>query len=63
MMMFVDKEILTCIPFIPISYITNLIENAPEGTTLNFEGGLNMVEDLDKVRIKPFFIKIVIICK
>ena len=25
------------------------MENAPEGTTLSFEGGLDMVEDLDKV--------------
>ena len=32
------------------SYITNLVENAPEGTTLLFEGGLDVVEDLDKVR-------------
>ena len=31
------------------SYITNLVENAPEGTILKFEGGLDMVEDLDKV--------------
>ena len=25
------------------------MENAPEGTSLNFEGGLNVIEDLDKV--------------
>ena len=31
-------------------YFTNLVENAPEGTTLSFEGGLDVVEDLDKVR-------------
>ena len=31
------------------SYIANLEENAPEGTILKFEGGLDMVEDLDKV--------------
>ena len=35
--------------FFVSSYITNLMENAPEGTTLSFEGGLDMVEDLDKV--------------
>ena len=29
--------------------MTNLAENAPEGTILKFEGGLDMVEDLDKV--------------
>ena len=33
------------------SYMTNLEENAPEGTILKFEGGLDMVEDLDKVRL------------
>ena len=33
------------------SYITNLVENAPEGTILKFEGGLDMVEDLDKVSV------------
>ena len=32
-----------------LRYITNLVENAPEGTTLSFEGGLDVVEDLDKV--------------
>ena len=32
------------------SYITNLKENAPEGTILKFEGGLDLVEDLDKVK-------------
>jgi hypothetical protein len=31
------------------SYITNLDENAVEGTKLQFEGGLDIVEDLDKV--------------
>ena len=31
-------------------YITNLVENAQEGTMLSFEGGLDVVEDLDKVR-------------
>ena len=32
-------------------YITNLRENAEEGTKLLFEGGLDRVEDLDKVFI------------
>ena len=27
------------------------MENAPEGTILKFEGGLDMVEDLDKVSL------------
>ena len=31
------------------SYITSLEENAAEGTKLEFEGGLDIVEDLDKV--------------
>ena len=35
--------------FFEFSYMTNLVENAPEGTILKFEGGLDMVEDLDKV--------------
>ena len=30
-------------------YITSLPENAEEGTRLRFEGGLDTVEDLDKV--------------
>ena len=34
-----------------LSYITNLVENTPEGTILKFEGGLDMVEDLDKVSL------------
>ena len=33
------------------SYITSLVENAVEGTQLVFEGGLNIVEDMDKVGI------------
>ena len=32
-----------------LRYITNLRENAEEGTKLLFEGGLDRVEDLDKV--------------
>ena len=32
------------------SYITNLEETAVEGTKLIFEGGLDRVEDMDKVR-------------
>ena len=32
-------------------YITNLRENAEEGTKLLFEGGLDRVEDLDKVNL------------
>ena len=41
--------------FYRFSYITSLIENAPEGTSLNFEGGLNVIEDLDKVsRNEPY---------
>ena len=37
---------------IPINfrYITSIEENAKEGTKLVFEGGLDKVEDLDKVR-------------
>ena len=31
-------------------YITSIEENAKEGTKLVFEGGLDKVEDLDKVR-------------
>ena len=30
-------------------YITNIKENAEEGTKLIFEGGLDRVDDLDKV--------------
>jgi len=30
-------------------YITNIKENAEEGSKLIFEGGLDRVEDLDKV--------------
>ena len=30
-------------------YITSIEENAKEGTQLKFEGGLDIVEDLDKV--------------
>ena len=36
-------------PLPPTRYITNLRENAEEGTKLLFEGGLDRVEDLDKV--------------
>ena len=32
------------------SYITTIEENCDEGTRLKFEGGLDKVEDLDKVR-------------
>ena len=35
--------------FFARSYITSLEENAAEGTKLEFEGGLDIVEDLDKV--------------
>ena len=35
--------------YILLRYITNLRENAEEGTKLIFEGGLDRVEDLDKV--------------
>ena len=38
---------LTSLPL--ARYITNLRENAEEGTKLLFEGGLDRVEDLDKV--------------
>ena len=31
------------------SYTTTLPENAPEGTVLTFEGGMDKVQDLDKV--------------
>ena len=31
------------------SYITTIEENCDEGTRLKFEGGLDKVEDLDKV--------------
>ena len=31
------------------SYVTTLAENAVEGTPLVFEGGLDQVQDLDKV--------------
>ena len=33
------------------SYITTIEENCDEGTRLKFEGGLDKVEDLDKVRL------------
>ena len=36
-------------PLSSVRYITNLRENAEEGTKLIFEGGLDRVEDLDKV--------------
>ncbi len=32
------------------SYVTTLPENAVEGTPLVFEGGLDKVQDLDKVK-------------
>ena len=39
---------------IPFRYIANLNENAEEGTKLLFEGGLDRVEDLDKVEYLCF---------
>ena len=35
--------------FLQSLYITSVEENAEEGTKLKFEGGLDQVEDLDKV--------------
>ena len=43
--------------FYRFSYITSLIENAPEGTSLNFEGGLNVIEDLDKVNCNETYLE------
>ena len=43
--------------FYRFSYITSLIENAPEGTSLNFEGGLNVIEDLDKVSCNETYLE------
>ena len=34
-----------------------MIENAPEGTSLNFEGGLNVIEDLDKVSCNETYLE------
>ena len=36
------------------SYVAYLRENAPEGTALDFRTGLDLVENLDKVRF--FFV-------
>ena len=33
------------------------MENAPEGTSLNFEGGLNVIEDLDKVSCNETYLE------
>ena len=44
-----SRYMLTSLP--SARYITNLRENAEEGTKLLFEGGLDRVEDLDKVFI------------
>ena len=33
------------------------MENAPEGTSLNFEGGLNIIEDLDKVNYNESYLE------
>ena len=35
-----------------LRYITNIKENAEEGSKLIFEGGLDRVDDLDKVMKK-----------
>ncbi len=37
------------------SYIISLEENAVEGTQLVFDGDLNVVQDLDKVRRQNYY--------
>ena len=45
------------------SYITTIEENCDEGTRLKFEGGLDKVEDLDKVRLSSELLVRVISCQ
>ena len=43
------SEIKSILNHVCFRYITSIEENAEEGTQLKFEGGLDIVEDLDKV--------------
>ena len=46
----VEKHCIKDLCFHFSSYVTSLPENAVEGTPLVFEGGLDKVQDLDKVK-------------